>query len=82
MPSGSVLQVKLSLCTTASDEAHVLMRCDGSGSFTSDTDTDPGLDLNPLRNRVKVLGQNNVSAVLFESCLKEQVIDQWKRGIQ
>lgn len=72
MPSGPVLQVKLSLCTTASDEAHVLIRSDGSGSFTSDTDTDPDLDLHPLRNTVKVLEQNNVSAVLFESYLKNR----------
>lgn len=72
MPSGPVLQVKLSLCTTASDEPHVLIRSDGSGSFASDTDTDPDLDLHPLRNRVKVLEQNNVSAVLFESYLRNR----------
>lgn len=44
----------------------------GSSSVTSDTDTDPELDLHSLSNRVKILEQNNVSAVLFESYLRSR----------
>lgn len=66
MASGPVLQIKVSLCTTASIEAHGAM-ADGSSSVASDTDTELELHLHSLSNRAKVLEQNNVPQ---PSCLK------------
>lgn len=70
MTSGPVLQVQPCVQQPVSRHMSSLSSvANGSSSVTSDTDNDPELDLG---NRVKVLEQNNVLAVLFESYLRNR----------